>query len=215
MELGKVQVSGISAETVCRKKIPRGIVGATVGLEFTDPLWDNLTKIAVFWGCCVRTVRNPGPVVEIPWEVVAEAGFQLRMGVHGVDEENNLVIPTMWADLGTVEYAADPAGDPALDPQLPIWTELQEQIDALAGGSMSAEERILILSLLKNAAYTADMSATIAQLEALWSGTDVPDEPDIPDEPDVPVADITQIGSILSIVSGVTASQRGSVLAIE
>ena len=223
MELGKVRVNGISAETVCRKKIPRGIVGATVGLEFTDPLWDGLTKIAVFWGSCVRTVRDPGSVVQIPWEVVAEAGFQLRMGVYGVDEQNNLVIPTIWAELGMIEYAADPAGDPAMDPQLPIWTELQRQIDGLSNSAMRAEEKSIILLLLKRVAYTSDMSAEIARLESLWSGADIPDvpvEPDIPDipdepdEPDIPVADVMQSGSVLSIVSGVAVSQSGSVLAI-
>lgn len=72
------------------------------------------------------------------------------------------------------------------------------------GGGISATEKTLLMSLFKNAAYTADMSATIAQLETLWSGTEEPDEP----------ADVSQTGSVLSIVSGVTASQSGSVLAI-
>ena len=86
--------------------------------------------------------------------------------------------------------------------------------DALAnisGDGLSSTEKNLILSLFKNAAYTTNMSATIAQLETLWSGSDVPDEPVVPDLPD---ADVSQTGSILSIVSGVTVSQSGSVLAI-
>lgn len=74
-----------------------------------------------------------------------------------------------------------------------------------SGGGISATEKTLLMSLFKNAAYTADMSATIAQLETLWSGGDVPDLPD---------ADVSQTGSVLSIISGVTASQSGSVLAI-
>lgn len=46
---------------------------------------------------------------------------------------------------------------------------------------VSAEEKELIMSLFRNAAYTADMSATLAQLEALWSGSgEMPDEPDVP-----------------------------------
>ena len=75
---------------------------------------------------------------------------------------------------------------------------------AQSGGGVSTTEKTLLLSLFKNAAYTADMSATIAQLETLWSGTEEPDEP----------ADVSQTGSVLSIVSGVTATQSGSVLAI-
>ena len=72
------------------------------------------------------------------------------------------------------------------------------------GSGLTTDEKTIILTLFKNAAYTADMSATIAQLETLWSGTEEPDEP----------ADVSQTGSVLSIVSGVTASQSGSVLAI-
>lgn len=72
------------------------------------------------------------------------------------------------------------------------------------GSGLTTDEKTIILTLFKNAAYTADMSATIAQLETLWSGTEEPDEP----------ADVSQTGSVLSIVSGVTATQNGAVLAI-
>lgn len=51
------------------------------------------------------------------------------------------------------------------------------------GDGLTAAEKSLILSLFKNAAYTADMSVTIAQLENLWSGGTVEPEPDEPDEP--------------------------------
>jgi hypothetical protein len=78
------------------------------------------------------------------------------------------------------------------------------------GSGLSANERTLLLSLFKNAAYTANMSTTIAQLETLWSGN----VPDVPVVPDLPDTDVSQSGNILSIVSGVTASQSGSVLVI-
>lgn len=71
--------------------------------------------------------------------------------------------------------------------------------------SLSSTEKALLLSLFKNAVYTADMSATIAQLETLWSSED---------DPELPEADVSQTGSVLSIVSGVTATQNGSVLVI-
>ena len=70
-----------------------------------------------------------------------------------------------------------------------------------SGVALDATEKSLLLTMFKNAAYTADMSATIAQLETLWSGTEEP-------------ADVSQTGSVLSIVSGVTATQNGAVLAI-
>jgi hypothetical protein len=89
---------------------------------------------------------------------------------------------------------------------------VEVKVSSQNGDGLTSTEKSLILSLFKNAAYTADMSATITQLETLWSGTEEPDEPV---EPDVPDADVSQTGSILTI-SGVpaisTINQSGSVL---
>ena len=38
-------------------------------------------------------------------------------------------------------------------------------------GAIASEEKTLILTLFRNAAYTANMSATFAQLESLWNGS--------------------------------------------
>ena len=91
---------------------------------------------------------------------------------------------------------------------------LSEEIANIpSGGSgLTTAEKTAMLTLFKAAAYTSDVSATIADLETLWSGGTV--EPDEPEVPDVPDADVSQSGSVLSIVSGVTVNQSGSVLAI-
>lgn len=61
-----------------------------------------------------------------------------------------------------------------------------------AANGLASTEKSLILTLFRNAAYTApNMADTLAQLEELWSGGDVPDEPDEPDEPDVPDEPVT------------------------
>lgn len=79
-------------------------------------------------------------------------------------------------------------------------------------GGLSAAAAALLLTILRNGVYTSDQSANIDALEAaLAAGGDVPDEPAVPD---LPEANVSQTGSILSIVSGVTATQNGSVLAI-
>lgn len=78
--------------------------------------------------------------------------------------------------------------------------------DALAkisGDGLAATEKSLLLSLFKNAAYTADMSATIAQLETLWSGGDEPDEPVTPD---VTLSSISATYSGGSVPVGTAAS---------
>ena len=71
------------------------------------------------------------------------------------------------------------------------------------GSGITAAEKALILSLFRNAAYTADMSATISRLESLWSGSG--DEPDAPVEPDDPVIPVYTVTNNLT---GVTNSNR-------
>ena len=79
------------------------------------------------------------------------------------------------------------------------------------GSGLSIAEKTIILLLFKNAVYAANMSATIARLETLWSGGEVPDEPDVPD---LPGADVSQNGNVLSVVSGVSATLAGRTLII-
>lgn len=85
--------------------------------------------------------------------------------------------------------------------------------DALAnisGDGLSSTEKNLILSLFKNTAYTTNMSATIARLETLWGGGDIPDvpvEPDIPDTPTVTLMSIsaTYSGGAVAVGTALTA----------
>ena len=53
------------------------------------------------------------------------------MGVYGVDAENNIVIPTIWADLGIVRDSAQSSGDATTDPSLPVWAQIQGMIGNL------------------------------------------------------------------------------------
>lgn len=78
------------------------------------------------------------------------------------------------------------------------------------GGGLNSTASTLLITILRNGAYTADQSANITALEAAlaYGGSDEPGTP----EP--PASDVEQNGTILSIVSGVTVSQTGSVLAI-
>jgi hypothetical protein len=79
-----------------------------------------------------------------------------------------------------------------------------------SGGGLSATASALLITILRNGVYSTDQSANITALEAaLASGGS-----DEPDTPEPPASDVEQNGTILSIVSGVTVSQTGSVLAI-
>lgn len=137
MNIATIKVSGVKAVTNNYPTIPAGIVGATVTFEFTDPAWDGLNKTAVFRGRVTRDVLMTGNVVRIPAETVAQACPFLFVGVYGTDAADNLVIPTLWLSLGTVRDAADPSGDPGTDPDLPVWAQLQDRVEALESGAPS------------------------------------------------------------------------------
>lgn len=169
---------------------------------------------------------------EIPCVTEKGAPTEKTLGAPGVlymDTDTGDLYKCRAADAVNKVYNWEKIGGGSSDYKLPIGGEqlggvknggnvvINEDGTMTAPGSGSSQngdgltsaEKSLILSLFKNAAYTADMSETIAQLETLWSGGTV--EPDIPD---LPESDVSQTGNILSIVSGVTVSQSGAVLAI-
>lgn len=75
------------------------------------------------------------------------------------------------------------------------------------GNGLSTTAANLLITILRNGVYSTDQSANITALEAALSsgGSETPEPP---------ASDVEQTGTILSIVSGVTVSQSGSVLAI-
>lgn len=133
MILAKIRVNGVQALPVDAKHIPKGIIGGQIAFEYTDHMWDGLTKTVVFQGAVTKDVVNAGDLVTIPPEVVQRAVPSLHVGVYGTDAENNIAIPTLWADLGRIRAAADPSGDESTDESLPVWAQLQKQIDGLKG----------------------------------------------------------------------------------
>lgn len=128
MIFAKVQVNGLCAVCTCRRVIPVGLIGGVVEFEFTDPMWDGYTKHVVFRGVGTKTDILNGNIAVIPQEVIARKGVKLKVGIYGTDADKTVGIPTFWADLGVVMDAADPNGDPATDPQLPIWAQLEKKI---------------------------------------------------------------------------------------
>lgn len=131
MRIAEVKVAKTTCKTTPLVPIPKGIVGATVSIEYTDPAWDDLQKTVVFRSAVTKDVLNAGSEVVIPAEVVSRAGVNLHMGVYGVDAANNVVIPTIWTELGLVNGAAAPSGDTSSDPSLPVWAQIQGMIGNL------------------------------------------------------------------------------------
>lgn len=131
MRIAEVKVATTTCTTTPLVPIPKGIVGATVSIEYTDSAWDGVQKTVVFRSAVTKDVLNAGSEVVVPAEVVSRAGVNLYMGVYGVDAANNVVIPTIWTELGLVNGAAAPSGDTSSDPSLPVWAQIQGMIGNL------------------------------------------------------------------------------------
>lgn len=131
MKIAEVKVNGTTCDVTRLVQISKGLVGATVSIEYADSVWDGLVKTIVFRSSVTKDVVATGSEVVIPAEVVSRAGVNLYMGVYGVDAANNVVIPTIWAELGLVHGAAAPSGDTSIDPTLPVWAQIQGMIGNL------------------------------------------------------------------------------------
>ena len=107
-----------------------GMVGKEVKLEFSEE-WEGFSKTVVFTaGCESRDVTNPGQTAVIPHEVLAESRNHLYVGVYGVGPGGR-VIPSIRVKGPYIHPGVDPAGDESLDPALPVWAQLQMELNEL------------------------------------------------------------------------------------
>lgn len=127
MEIAKIKIIGTAAVVSEVKTITSGMIGATVGIEY-DSTWDGLQKQVVF-KTAFKTVNADGCTV--PPELLRISGINLLAGVYGYTGDGSVAIPTVWASLGSIQSGADPEGDEAAKPTLPVWARMQTQIDGV------------------------------------------------------------------------------------
>jgi hypothetical protein len=110
------------------------MVGVPVTFEFDDA-WNDLIKTAVFKsGNRTMDVVNISDKAAVPWELLTQRS-NFYVGVYGVNHDGDLIIPTVWAYVGAVVPGADPSGDEGVDPSLPVWAQMQIEIDNLKQGN--------------------------------------------------------------------------------
>ena len=143
MIVAKIQVNGAIAKTVYRKVIPAGIIGAQVELDYDEDIWHGLHKTVVFKGAVTKDVITDANIVTIPHEVVEKPFFRLSIGVYGVDADGNIVIPTLWENIGAILDAAAPSGDTSAAPSLPVWAQIQAMIGDLSNLTTTAKENLV------------------------------------------------------------------------
>ena len=94
--------------------------------------WEGLVKTAVFRAGDVSVSVALGVFGEcsVPWEALQKPGLRLEAGVYGT-RGGEVVLPTVWADLGFIRAGAAP-GDDARPPTPELWEqELAKKGDGL------------------------------------------------------------------------------------
>ena len=126
----KVIYNKTCGRCVQSEPLTSGMVGQTIEFEYS-PDFDGLTLTAVFTnGKTTVDVLNPGNQCVIPHEVLGTVGTLVKVGVYAV-RGDELVIPTVYANIGIVLNGADPSGDVSADPTLPVWAQTQAMIGKL------------------------------------------------------------------------------------
>ena len=128
----EIEVTNNRASTKRGELLTKGQIGAQVQFTFNDH-WTGMKKTAVFKRCGktidVMDSEWNGDIVTVPPEMTEEAGFLVHVGVYGVSDDGKRITPTLYAPLGAVALGAEPEGDPSTDPTLPVWAQLQEEIE--------------------------------------------------------------------------------------
>lgn len=117
-----------------REPVTNGSAGVyTVRFEFS-PDWQGLTTKAVFRGSgkTLTVLLDDNGACIAPWEVLTAPGQPLMTGVFGTLDES--VLPTIWANLGTVLEGVPGDGPGAKPPTPSAWEqELAQKQDKLHG----------------------------------------------------------------------------------
>lgn len=166
MNIANIVVNQTTGICTMRKRIPAGTVGAAVTVHFADPLWERLEKTVVFRGSNkIEKIadRFDGTTAVIPAEVIAEPGTTLYFGIWGHDPEGILQLPLIEVRLGTTERATQPGSDPDADPTLPIWAQLQKEIEELKKSGVSDEKIAQVVNdyLKKNPPSVTEKDPTV------------------------------------------------------
>lgn len=124
-----VRFTGVDGEILQEETLTAGMVGRQVMLEFS-PEWEGLSKTVVFTaGSVTRDAIYTGGPVTIPAEVLEKPLVPFWVGVYGVSADGKVVIPTVRKEISVIQPGANPSGDPGTEPDLPVWAQLQTQLD--------------------------------------------------------------------------------------
>lgn len=149
METMKIHVTGTKVQVTECPPLVAGTVGMPVEFTFGED-WQGLKKTAVFRCDGVSyTVLQLENTAVIPWELLRKPGWEVQVGVYGINSDGSVQMPTLWASMGHVQPGADPTGDESADPSLPVWQQVYDRVDDAVGQSLAAAKDGFVRSVLE------------------------------------------------------------------
>ena len=155
-----LSLTGAHAWATVDGPLTSGMVGIPVTIEY-DEAWNGLTKNLMCrcspWGTNngeIRTLLNVGDTSTVAHEVM-QPDMYLYLGVEGFSNDGTLVIPTTWARCGKIEYGANTCEDLSTDPELPIWNQLQAEVEQIKHDGYTQEQIDEIQAYVRSASQAA------------------------------------------------------------
>ena len=149
--------NGRCARCLTDEKITTGSVGIEVRFDLSAE-FEDLAAIAVFEAAGVSAdVVLTGDSCTVPAGVLETPFVPLRIGVYARDGGGTVVIPTVWAEAGTIRPGATPG---TVDPTEPIpdWTA---QVQKNATDAMAKSEEAM--ETAEEALHKTDQALTDAE----------------------------------------------------
>lgn len=121
------------------EELVAGRVGMEAAFHFS-PEWDGLGKTAVFeaGGVAKDVIIGDDPCI-VPHECMIE-GAELRVGIYGMSTDGTVVIPTVYALVGTVKKGADPSGDESYPPTPDVGAQAMAAASTALQAAAAAQE---------------------------------------------------------------------------
>ena len=124
-----MEITGAQGRAKKTGLLTAGMVGVPVQFSFS-PEWAELNCLAVFRA---GEVKKDNAITDgrsvIPAEVLQQPGQRLYLGVEGRSKQGDVVIPTVWAEVGQILDGAQAANDPALAPTPSQFERFMAQVE--------------------------------------------------------------------------------------
>lgn len=145
----EITINGASSTAKKSGILTSGMVGVPVSFNI-DEHWNGLSIIPVFrCGDVIKDNILLDNRTTVPHEVLESGGHVLYVGAEGRTTDGKLVIPTIWARVGTVQCGAKATGDLGLEPTPSQFDRFMEEVGKIDSKVTDAVTEVVKSGALK------------------------------------------------------------------